>query len=87
MDLTGIPLRVKGKAEITDENGDVNETEGKMVALCRCGQSANKPFCLQEDGDFTWRVSDCEKLVESFSLSMQLIVAVVLQSKLQNQNL
>ena len=45
MDLTGIPLRVKGKAEITDENGDVNETEGKMVALCRCGQSANKPFC------------------------------------------
>ena len=63
MDLTGIPLRVKGKAEITDENGDVNETEGKMVALCRCGQSANKPFCLQEDGDFVWRVSDCEELV------------------------
>ena len=48
MDLTGIPLRVKGKAEITDENGDVNVTEGKMVALCRCGQSANKLFCLQE---------------------------------------
>jgi Uncharacterized conserved protein len=39
------PLVIEGKAEITDENGDVNETEGKMVALCRCGQSANKPFC------------------------------------------
>ena len=39
------PLVIEGKAEITDENGDVNETEGEMVALCRCGQSANKPFC------------------------------------------
>jgi CDGSH-type Zn-finger protein len=39
------PLLIEGKAEITDENGDVNETKGKMVALCRCGQSANKPFC------------------------------------------
>ena len=39
------PLVIEGKAKITDENGDVNETEGKMVALCRCGQSANKPFC------------------------------------------
>ena len=38
------PLVITGKADITDENGDINETEGKMVALCRCGQSANKPF-------------------------------------------
>ena len=22
-----------------------SETEGAMFALCRCGQSANKPFC------------------------------------------
>ena len=39
------PLLITGKVDITDENGDINETEGKMVALCRCGQSANKPFC------------------------------------------
>ena len=39
------PLVIEGKAKITDENGDVNETEGKMIALGRCGQSANKPFC------------------------------------------
>ena len=39
------PLVIEGKAKITDENGDVNESEGKMIALCRCGQSANKPFC------------------------------------------
>ena len=39
------PLMIEGKVEITDENGDINETEGKMVALCRCGHSANKLFC------------------------------------------
>ena len=47
------PLVIEGKANITDENGDINETEGKMVALCRCGQSANKPFC---DGTHTKEV-------------------------------
>jgi len=39
------PLLIVGKATFTDSNGNVNETEGTMVALCRCGQSANKPFC------------------------------------------
>ena len=39
------PLLIEGKVIITDENGDVNVTEGKMIALCRCGHSANKPFC------------------------------------------
>ena len=39
------PLLIEGKVVITDENGDVNENEGKMIALCRCGHSANKPFC------------------------------------------
>ncbi len=39
------PLLIAGKATVTDANGDVSETEGAMFALCRCGQSANKPFC------------------------------------------
>ncbi len=39
------PLLIAGKATITDASGEVRETEGTMVALCRCGQSANKPFC------------------------------------------
>ena len=39
------PLLIEGKVMITDENGDIHETEGKMIALCRCGHSANKPFC------------------------------------------
>ena len=39
------PYLVAGTATFTDAGGNVKETEGKMVALCRCGQSANKPFC------------------------------------------
>ena len=39
------PLMIEGKVEITDENGDINKTKGKMVALCLCAQSAKKPFC------------------------------------------
>ena len=39
------PLLITGTAIVTDNDGNVNETEGTMVALCRCGQSANKPFC------------------------------------------
>jgi len=43
--LKNVPLLIEGKAGITDENRDFNETEGKMVVHCRCGQSANKSFC------------------------------------------
>ncbi|MCZ7575141.1 MAG: CDGSH iron-sulfur domain-containing protein [Ardenticatenaceae bacterium] len=39
------PFLISGTATFTDANGNVKETEGKMFALCRCGQSANKPFC------------------------------------------
>ena len=41
------PLRVWGPTTITDSQGNVVRTieEGKAVSLCRCGGSANKPFC------------------------------------------
>ena len=39
------PLLISGQATVTDADGNVSETQGSMVALCRCGQSANKPFC------------------------------------------
>ncbi|MCP4139650.1 MAG: CDGSH iron-sulfur domain-containing protein [Chloroflexi bacterium] len=39
------PLLISGQATVTDTDGNVSETQGSMVALCRCGQSANKPFC------------------------------------------
>ena len=38
------PILVHGNCEIKHADGTV-ETKEKMVALCRCGASANKPFC------------------------------------------
>jgi len=39
------PLLVKGPFQLTDADGKAILTNGEMVALCRCGQSATKPFC------------------------------------------
>lgn len=40
------PYLVQGPVQIVDAAGHAWKTEaGKAVALCRCGQSANKPFC------------------------------------------
>ncbi len=39
------PLLIE-TTEATLKKGDnVEKLDGKMVALCRCGHSANKPFC------------------------------------------
>lgn len=38
------PLIVKGPVDILDSQGEVMRS-ADQVALCRCGQSANKPFC------------------------------------------
>ncbi|WP_084625674.1 CDGSH iron-sulfur domain-containing protein [Salinimicrobium xinjiangense] len=39
-------LIIKGDFEIVDKNGDVYDLGGReQVTLCRCGLSANKPFC------------------------------------------
>jgi uncharacterized Fe-S cluster protein YjdI/CDGSH-type Zn-finger protein len=38
------PLFVRGDVTVTDERGKVVRRDTRM-ALCRCGQSANKPFC------------------------------------------
>ncbi len=43
--ITGTgPYLVKGTIQLTDEKGNVVETK-ENFALCRCGHSANKPFC------------------------------------------
>jgi CDGSH-type Zn-finger protein len=40
------PYGVSGDYTLVDANGEVIEMEpGKTAWLCRCGQSANKPFC------------------------------------------
>ena len=39
------PYLVAGTATYVDADGVEQTTKGKMVAMCRCGQSSNKPFC------------------------------------------
>ena len=38
--------KVEGDFEIVDMNGNAYGLQGRtIISLCRCGQSANKPFC------------------------------------------
>ena len=41
------PYRLAGSFKLVDAEGNEIkvESEREFVALCRCGQSANKPFC------------------------------------------
>ena len=38
------PLLVRGKLEVKNSKGDI-ELKDKITAFCRCGASANKPYC------------------------------------------
>jgi len=39
-------LRVEGDFEIYDASGGKYDLSGRtVIGLCRCGQTANKPFC------------------------------------------
>ena len=40
------PLRIEGEFEIVDQQGQKFGLGGRTgVSLCRCGHSANSPFC------------------------------------------
>jgi CDGSH-type Zn-finger protein len=40
------PLRLEGDIVVVDQEGRPFGLAGRtVVSLCRCGQSANKPFC------------------------------------------
>jgi CDGSH-type Zn-finger protein len=40
------PIRIEGEFEICDPAGQTFGLAGRTaIALCRCGHSANKPFC------------------------------------------
>jgi CDGSH-type Zn-finger protein len=44
--LTNGPFRITGAFEITDAAGAKFDLAGRTtISLCRCGQSANRPFC------------------------------------------
>jgi len=42
--LANGPILIKGNFEISDSEGKTFDVK-ESVALCRCGASANKPFC------------------------------------------
>jgi CDGSH-type Zn-finger protein len=57
-------LRIEGDFEIVDQSGAVFGLAGRTrVTLCRCGQSANKPFC-----DSTHKQCGFESAVIAFDL-------------------
>lgn len=40
------PYRVMGPTKILDPQGnEIAIEEGRAISLCRCGSSANKPYC------------------------------------------
>ncbi len=40
------PFRVEGAIKLVDAQGNAWNLEGKpAISLCRCGASANRPFC------------------------------------------
>ncbi len=39
------PYKVTGPVTLLDQDGNPIEAPGRTIFLCRCGGSANKPFC------------------------------------------
>ena len=39
-------IKITGPVTVVDHEGNVlRESDGKPIALCRCGHSSGKPFC------------------------------------------
>jgi CDGSH-type Zn-finger protein len=44
--LNNGPIRIEGEFQIFDAQGNSFGLAGRtVISLCRCGHSANKPFC------------------------------------------
>lgn len=41
----GGPLLVRGAQSVTDDDGVEHEVTRPVVAVCKCGLSARKPWC------------------------------------------
>lgn len=56
------PLLVKGPVTIFDHQGNVFNLGGKeTVALCRCGQTKNRPFCDGSHKSCGWVAAELAK--------------------------
>jgi CDGSH-type Zn-finger protein len=60
---TNGPLRVddpSGLVEVVDVDGNKYDLTGKPAfSLCRCGASANRPFCDGAHGKIGFQAPDC----------------------------
>jgi uncharacterized Fe-S cluster protein YjdI len=50
------PLLIRGSIELDGGDGEVL-IESPRLALCRCGQSANKPFCDNTHREAGWKAT------------------------------
>jgi CDGSH-type Zn-finger protein len=39
------PYLVRGPFSVVDQDGNEIERKRRVIALCRCGRSQNRPFC------------------------------------------
>ncbi|MFT5323424.1 MAG: CDGSH-type Zn-finger protein [Planctomycetaceae bacterium] len=53
------PLIVTGDVTLTDHEGNVYDTSGREnIALCRCGETKNRPFCDGTHRQTGWEASE-----------------------------
>jgi CDGSH-type Zn-finger protein len=56
------PYRANGPFKIIDPQGnEITVEEGRTVSLCRCGGSANKPFCDGTHGRIGFSADEAAK--------------------------
>ncbi len=48
------PLIVENIENLTEVNGNISDVEEPVIALCRCGNSKNKPICDGSHGKVDW---------------------------------
>jgi CDGSH-type Zn-finger protein len=56
------PYEVKGQPAISDFEGAVYVRADEPVYLCRCGQSANKPFCDGTHKKAGFKAEECVRM-------------------------
>ncbi|MFQ5576354.1 MAG: CDGSH iron-sulfur domain-containing protein [Anaerolineae bacterium] len=59
------PYVISGSAGYVDAEGNRQTTPGTSVALCRCGGSANKPFCDGTHRKNNFEAAQVELLVKA----------------------
>ncbi|MQG73768.1 MAG: CDGSH iron-sulfur domain-containing protein [SAR202 cluster bacterium] len=51
------PYIIRGNVQITDSEGNELDVQKAVIALCRCGNSSNKPFCDGTHARMGWQES------------------------------